>query len=208
MNIKEMALRLALQQAVSEASTASYKRARTEAEPVFAKAYREMGTESLGVWLPGGPKIAKISIKGGKVTYRLHEAELLAFVERHQPSEVEEFIDPVEATRPEVLELIREHRPDILRRRVRPVWHEAKAKEAAENGGYLVDPESGEKVKVADVTVHPPSGEFAFTPDKGKRGEVLAALRDPALAEQAGVADLLSLLGVDDGAAGESGGER
>ncbi|WP_433242668.1 hypothetical protein [Actinomadura nitritigenes] len=196
MDLTEIGLRLAAQKLYAERTQDTYERSRAVAEPLFAEARKKAGAKSLTVELPDGTEIASVAIKGRKVTYRTDDGALLAFVEQHQPNEIEEIIDPVEATRKEVLDLIREHRPDILRRRVRPVWYAARVKEAVENGGYLTDPDSGEKVQVAVVTVGDVTGEFAFTPKRAENAKLLAALQDPEFAEQAGIPELLSELGL------------
>ncbi|GAA4085093.1 hypothetical protein [Actinomadura miaoliensis] len=182
MNIKDTGLRLVVTSALADIANADYKRARAEAEPLLAKAAAEDGIEKLSVRLPGGRKVATVTVKDGPVDIEVFEDVFLEWVATHMPNEVEEFIDPAAATDPDIVELVRQHRPDAVRRRVRPVWREARLKEAKENGGYVTDPATGEQTRIAELTYHEPTGAFILKSDADLREQVITAARNGALA--------------------------
>jgi hypothetical protein len=168
----------------SERSAAEYKAARELAEEALAKAYAEQGVEKCAVTIPGVGKVATVTVKAGAVEVEVDEAALLATVDKHQPDEVEDIVDPQALTDPDLLAWLREHRPDMVTRRVRPVWRAAKVKEAEENDGrILASAETGEEVTVARVIRHEPNGAFQinFTPE----GRYLIEVAEQAAAHQA-----------------------
>ncbi|WP_067470096.1 hypothetical protein [Actinomadura macra] len=162
-SLQEVNRQAVLAKVRSERATAEYKDAREHAENALAKAYTEEGVEKLAVVLPGVGKVAAVTVKQGPVSVDVDEAALLATVETHQPDEVEEIVDQQALADPEVLAWLREQRPDLVTRRVRPVWRAALLKEAEKNGGRILVKKTGEEVTVATVTRSDPTGAFVIT---------------------------------------------
>jgi hypothetical protein len=84
---------------------------------------------------------------------------------------------------PRVLDLLRGELPEFVSSRVRPSALKAYVKEAAkvaENSprGWLLDPESGERLQLVTETQEPPTGAFAFNGSEtaDRRRAVMAAL--------------------------------
>lgn len=162
-SLQEIGRRTVAAKVRSERADAEYKDARVQAEAALAKAYAKDGIEKIGVRLPGVGKVAAVTVKAGAVQVDVDEAALLAVVEKHQPDEVEEVADPSALGDPEVVAWLREHRPELVTRRVRQVWRAALVKEAEKNSGRILVKETGELVEVATVTRHDPTGAFAIT---------------------------------------------
>lgn len=177
MNIKDISLRLALSKARSEEAVTDYTQAREETERALLKAVAETGTDRLSVKLPDGTKIGSITVKQGPVNVTVDEDALLAWVQEVTPSEIEVYADPAVLYDLEVLAWLREHRPESVKQRIRPVWRAAKIKEATENKGCIVNRLTGEETKVAEVVEHPPTGAFQFKPTDDGLAAVLAAHR-------------------------------
>ncbi|WP_304455940.1 hypothetical protein [Nocardiopsis sp. YSL2] len=128
-------------------------------------------------WTISGPR--------RKVTW--HTEALVDLVERTAPAELVEEIDPAALEDADLLDVIRETRPDLLRRSVRKAFIK-KLDEALSDDGHLTDHSTGEVVKVADVDHTPVTGAFTFTP--GDRAEE-AVLEAWHRGELAGVASPL-----------------
>lgn len=203
-SLQEIGRRTVAAKVRSERAAAEYKDAREHAEATLAKAYAKEGVEKVAVMLPGGGKVAAITVKQGAVSVDVDEAALLAVVEKHQPDEVEEIADPPALADPEVLAWLREHRPELVTRRVRQVWRSALVKEAEKNGGRILVKETGELVEVAKVTRSAPTGAFAITfEDDGRflveQADAPAVEADELerLREDAEILNALRLAGVD-----------
>jgi len=162
MNLNDITRRVVLAKVNTEQAAAEYKDAREIAEHALAKAYTEQGIERCAVQFPGVGKVATVTVKQGAVQVDVDEAALLAVVAEHQPDEIEEVVDQAALADPEVLAWLREHRPELVGRRVRPVWRAAKVREAEENDGRILIPATGEEVTVAKVVRHAPTGAFAI----------------------------------------------
>ena len=114
------------------------------------------------VTIPGLGKVATVTLKTPSAVVEADEEALLATVEKHQPDEVEEIVDPEILEDPGLLEWLRENRPDAITRRVRQTWRTALLREAQSNGGSITL-ETGEKIKIADVATREPTGAFQLT---------------------------------------------
>ncbi|TDD68581.1 hypothetical protein [Actinomadura rubrisoli] len=168
MSLHDINRRAILAKVRAERAAAEEKDARKLTEKALADAYAENGVEKCAVSLPGVGKVATVTLKAGAVETQVDEDALLATVEEHQPDEVEDVADLQVLADPEVLAWLREHRPDLVTRRVRPVWRAAKVKEAEANGGrILANAKTGEEVTIAKVVQHDPTGAFQinFVPD-------------------------------------------
>lgn len=174
MNLADISLRVAALAAVSDYVADEYAKARKEAEA----AYQANGIKSLSVSLPGGEWLADITVKKPGQTVKVNEDDLMAWVEKHTPTEVEEYLDSAALLDQELIEWAREHRDDLLRRRIRQVWRSELQKMVTGNGGYVIDSTTGDSTKVAEVTTSKPTGAFALSADadKSRRDRVMAAL--------------------------------
>jgi hypothetical protein len=106
----------------------------------------------------------------------VNEDELILHVALTDPAKIEEYV-PDRALRDErVLKLLRDLLPDLVARRITPVHRARLQKELEENDGYVADPSTGEKVKVATVTPLQASGKFRYNPDDQAAIRIAAAL--------------------------------
>ncbi|MFE9099917.1 hypothetical protein [Actinomadura geliboluensis] len=162
----------------SEQAADAYDSRRKQVEAALLAAREQTGLVSAEVTLPGLGVVASVTLKKGTTQVDADEDALLATVEKHQPNEVEETIDPEVLEDPEVIAWLREHRPAAITRRVRPAWRNALLGKAKANGGYITT-DTGDKVKIADVTRHDPTGAFQLTladTDRAELAEAIAAL--------------------------------
>lgn len=157
----EHALRVTVLEALKDAVTKEYERARAAAEPAFA-VIRRKGKPQQEVLLPSGEKIGLISIKAGEKTCAPDEDALLAFTREYLPDEVEPFIDPAALKDPDIASYIKAFHPHFAIERVSGPARKVLLDQAAKAAGYVVAPD-GEKAKVAEVTTHNPSGAFSLT---------------------------------------------
>jgi hypothetical protein len=171
---RDHALRVAVLDVLGKEIATAYKGARGEAEEVFGPA-RADGQSQQKVMLPDGTEIGLISIKAGAKQVDIAEADLEAWVEEHLPGGFEEYVNERAANSLEVLDVLKAVFPDLVKRRIRPATREALLKKITENGGYLIDEDTGDKTKVADVTEGKPSGAFSYRPAKDARDQVIAA---------------------------------
>ena len=86
----------------------------------------------------------------------------MAWCREHLPGAIEEYIDPSALGSADVIAAVRDKAPSAVRERVRPGTADELLKEIVKSGGWLVDKETSEKVKVAEVTRNLPTGAFAF----------------------------------------------
>jgi hypothetical protein len=180
MNLAQHSLRVATLAALGELVKKEYEAARKEAEA----AYRANGIKKLAIALPDEGPIGEITVKQPGPTVRMDDDLLLEWVQKHTPDEVEEYLDSSVLLDQEAIEWAREHRDDLLRKRVRAVWRTELVKMATGNGGFVIDTQTGDSTKVAEVTPNKPTGAFALSADKhGERAaRLLAALRAGELA--------------------------
>ncbi len=178
MNAREHALRVAALEALKEAVTAEYERARQEAEPVFAAKYAEEGNDRQAVLLPSGEKVGQLTIKAPVPSVEMTGGPdgLLEWCGEHFPAAVEEYIDPAKVSSGDVIAAVRDKLPDCILTRVRPATAKALTEEIVKGKGLLADRRSGEAEPVATVTPGQPTGAFAFTgANSGERRQRLMA---------------------------------
>lgn len=146
-------------------------KARAEAEKVFKEMRTEHGAKSLAVPLPDGTEIGTIAIKAGKKTVTWDMGAVVELARAVAPGEIVEVIDPAVLDDPEIRALIKQAKPDAVSETVRDSY----LKRLKPDGdGQVITPD-GELVKVAEVTVAPVSGEFAYTPVDGAKEAMIAA---------------------------------
>lgn len=162
MNLLSLNQHLVRDKIRSERAADAYESRRKEVEAALLKAYREIGLVQAAVTIPGLGKVANVTLKQASAVVVADEDALLATVETNQPTEVEEIVDPKILDDPDLLEWLRKNRPDAITRRVRPNWRTALLREAQSNGGNITL-ETGEKIKIAEVTPREPTGAFQLT---------------------------------------------
>lgn len=183
MNVQEHGRQVAKLKALLNLITAEYNDARAGA----AAAYAASRIGSLTVVLPDGTEVGSVTVKAVGVVVIPEDAVLLEWAKVHTPSEVEEFLDDKALTDEELLGWAREHRDDLIRERIRPVWHAELIKKAAKNGGHAVDPITGAAHKFAEVRHQPVTGEFVYTPKRIADEAILSAVTDELAALKAGL---------------------
>jgi hypothetical protein len=155
--------------------------ARLAAQEKFKQLRTDLGVKSLEVRL-GDEVIGSVSIKGAGRTVAWDETALSDLVERTAPVELEESIDPAALEDTELLALLKEARPDLIRRTVTPAFRK-KLDEVLADDGTLTDHTTGEIVKVAEITHRRVTGDFSFTPGAHAEEAVLEAWHAGTLAD-------------------------
>lgn len=200
MNPQEAALRVAVLDAIVAEAEAELERTRAEAKGVFKSAIDSTGFRAaagalqVDIPLPDGRLIGRLSVKAGakRTDKTTDEIGLHEWVAERNPGGLEEYVTAAALADPRVLDLLREHCPDLLSSRVRAGTRTAYLAEAAKTAegkpkGVLVDPASGERLVLVteETTQDPPTGEFAFigAETKERRAAVMEALAagDPAV---------------------------
>lgn len=177
MNLAEHTLRVAVLSVRRSQVMAERDAAAAEAQQDYKRA-RQAGISQLKPQLPGGVDAGTLSIKKGLTVVTFDEAALLQVVEESTPEHVEEFIDPAALRDKRVLDLIREHLPELAGRRVTSERRSDLAEEVKSTGGKLLSLASGAMVQVATVETLDPTGEFSYTPGKPAAAAILAALKE------------------------------
>ncbi|MFE6304971.1 hypothetical protein [Nocardiopsis sp. NPDC057823] len=166
--------RVAALKVLADRVTAEYEEARADAEPHFKALSEEMGVKSMDVRMPSGESAGTVTIRSSRRKIAWNEDALLDLVERVSPQEIDEEIDPAALEDRDLLELLREARPDLVRRTVKPATRKAFA-ELVSDEGTLIDRTSGEVVTVATVEYTPVTGAFTYAPNTRAQEAVLEA---------------------------------
>jgi hypothetical protein len=167
-----------------------YKAVQAEAAPDFAAA-RNRGITQQRVILPGGADAGLFSFYSGGKSIEVDEDELMLHVALTDPAEIEDYVTDVALRDKRVLDLLAEHLPEFVGRRVTPEHRSRLQKELEDHDGYVMDL-NGEKVRVATVTPLSASGKFRYNPDKQAAIRIAAAVdaglltRDGQLVQPAG----------------------
>jgi hypothetical protein len=161
---REHALRVAALEALVEAAKKEYAAARAEAEEAFKKV-RADGQPQQRVLLPDGEDVGLISIKDGGYSVDMPEERLLAWCREHNPGAVEEYVDPSAWFSADVIAVVKDKFPGLIRERVRPGTVDELVAQVIDTKGYLTA--DGEKFKVAEVTRNLPNGSFQFAGGAG-----------------------------------------
>jgi hypothetical protein len=175
----QVALSLAALEDSADQAKAKYTQGRTAAEEVFAIA-RRYGTPQVEAVLPDGTKLGLISIEKGAKVVQANNDDLLFLVATTQPSEIEDYIVPGALHDERVLEVLRQHLPDVVNRRIRPAYRQQLQTEMDERDGWVVNQKTGDLVQVGTVTHYEPTGKFSYRKDRKK----VQALRDAVAAGQ------------------------
>lgn len=165
-SLRDLALRVALTDAVADVAAVAKQRARDEAAAAFAAARRD-GQEQQKALLPDGAQVGLLSLKAGAKEVIYPEDGLLDWVSEHCPGEVEHYVDPAAWGDAELIDMVATVFPELVKTRVRESARKKLVKEMADNDGFLADKEGGEKTRVGVVTEHDPTGDFAYRPGPG-----------------------------------------
>ncbi|WP_304455907.1 hypothetical protein [Nocardiopsis sp. YSL2] len=166
--------RVAALRVLKDRVTVEYDGARAEAEQHFKELRNSMGVKSLDVLMPAGESAGSLNISGPRRKVTWHTEALVDLVDRTAPAELDEEIDPAALEDRDLLALLKEARPDLIRRSVKKAFVK-KLDEVLSDDGTLTDHTTGEIVKVADVDYTPVTGAFSFTPGPRAEEAVLEA---------------------------------
>lgn len=188
--LEQHALRLAILAADVAKAESELEAAKQAAASDFAAA-RSRGTTQQRPVLPGGLEVGLFSLFAGGKTVAVDEDELMLHVALTDPAEIEDYVPEAALRDKRVLDLIREHCPEYLARRITAAHRAVLEKELGQNGGCVHDA-NGELVKVATITQLPPTGKFQYKPDPQAAVRISQALaagtltRDGRVVEPAG----------------------
>lgn len=158
---RDHALKVAVLEALEWVVAQQYAQARGEAEPVFA-AVRADGAAQQEVLLPDGTRIGLVSIKAGATDTVTDEEALLAWVQEHAPESAEEYIEPWAVDSLEVIAAVKAACPGVVKTRIRASARKKYREEIIKTGGWVTDPETGEKAEVAITDRRDPTGAFTL----------------------------------------------
>lgn len=146
----------------------AYEQVKTTAAVAFAQ-MRRRGIPNQEIRLPGGEKVAVISIEQGGTTMTVDTDLLTLLAAGNNPADFEDYVEVRAFTDRRVIRLIAEHFPELVGRRLSDRALADYRLEAEENGGQVLNRKTGEREPVAEITRHEPTGKFAvrFTP-KGR----------------------------------------
>lgn len=140
---------------------------------------KEQGFPHQKITLPdGGPPVGMLLFNGGTEHVDVDPAALLAYVKANEhPRCLEEVVDRSALTDPEVIALLKEHKPGLVTQRVRPGTADRLIKEAKANRGRIFHPDDqGACTVVGTVTTSPIEGKVTWRPGKEATGRIMAAL--------------------------------
>lgn len=183
----ELTLRVAVLRIRRDQAADLFAAARAEAQRAYAE-LRRNGTKTLTPILPDATEAGTVTIKAGAVHVNWDEAAVFALVGECEPRNIEDWVDPACLSDPRVLDLLRKHLPALVVKRINPARRAELAEECIGSDGKLLNTESGDCVKVAEIVRADPTGEFAYIPGKKGKAAILAALRAGAITEDGRVA--------------------
>lgn len=167
MNLRDHALQVAVLTALTGEVQERLKAARRDATEAF-KAARVNGHKQQAALLPDGDEIGLISIHGGATTATVDdEAALLDWVTEHAPHQLVDEVERGSWDSTEIVALIKEHFPNVVRTVVRHAYRERLIKQMEESGGHVHDPATGEAgPKLGTVHRGTPTGAFTYRPGR------------------------------------------
>lgn len=158
---RDAALKVAVLEALQHVVEEKYEEARQAAEPVFADV-RAGGHPQQEVLLPDGTRIGLVSIKAGVTDTVTDEEALLAWAQEHNPEAVEEYIESWAVDSAAVIAAVKAACPGVVNTRIRASVRKKYREEIVKTGGWVMDPESGEKTEVAITDRRDPTGAFSL----------------------------------------------
>ena len=193
---REHALKVAVIEALGAEVAREDKKARADAAEAFAP-LRNSGQTQQEVLLPSGERIGLLSLKGGGSEIEwMSLAGPVDWARDHDPDAIEEYADPSILTRPDVLAVLKDKFPELVKERVRAQAVAEWEKELRQTGGFLLDKASGETVKAATVIPQRANGSFAFAGGGSpqRRARIMAEWREGRIP-----AAILGPLGIEGG---------
>lgn len=176
MNLEDHTLKVAVLRVRKDVLGGEYDAARAAAEKAYATA-RLAGISQLKPRLPDGREAGRVSIEQGATIVTWDEDALLRVVEESTPEHAEDYVTPAALADKRVLDLVREHLPEYIGRRVKTGRKAELDEEVRRTRGTLLSLATGEKVKVATVDTLDPTGKFSYTPGKEGSAAILDLLR-------------------------------
>lgn len=147
----------------------AYDQVKLAASAAFAQ-MRRRGIPGQEIRLPGGEKVALISIEQGSTSMTVDPDLLTVIAAGNNPGDFEDYVEVRAFTDRRVIRLIAEQFPELVGRRLSDRALADYRLEAEENGGAVLNRKTGEREQVAEIARHEPTGKFAvrFTP-KGRQ---------------------------------------
>jgi hypothetical protein len=181
MNLPALTLKMAVLETRAWELEQRIKEVRMLAEGQYAE-HRKAGFSNVKPTLPNGIEAGTVSINAGTTEVVFTEKVLLDWVRQTDPANVEDYVSPDALTDKRLIDLVREHLPELVAKRVNPKRREEIRSDIADrkNGTYVAE---GEVFKVADVYPHDPTGRFSYRPSKKDRQVILAAIADGTVTE-------------------------
>jgi hypothetical protein len=172
---RQHALKVAVLDTLTSEVSKAYKKARAEAQDVFAEV-RKDGQTQQKVMLPDGTEIGLISIRGASPTVEWEGGGtgLLGWCKANAPHMVESYVLADAFEMADVINLIREHFPNLVKDRIRAASFAELSKQVQETDGYVISDEDGTKTKVATVIRNEPSGAFAYRGAAGAGDRIMS----------------------------------
>jgi hypothetical protein len=138
----------------------AYEQVKTTAAAAFAQ-MRRRGIPNQEIRLPGGEKVAVISIEQGGTSMTVDADLLTLLAAGNNPADFEDYVEVRAFTDRRVINLIAAHFPELVGRRLSDRALADYRQEAGENGGQVLNRKTGEREQVATITRHEPTGKFA-----------------------------------------------
>lgn len=171
-------LRIAALRALADEADEMWKRARAEAEPIFAAAADPDG-EGISQMRPklDGDELGLFTITAGPDGVEVDQAARVRWAKLHEKAAYHWYIDPTVLAMARVADLIRATFPELAEWRIRDKWWADQVKIAAKHGGVVED-RDGNSMRIATVTTSKPTGEFRYVPSDQARSAVIAAWQE------------------------------
>lgn len=183
-----LARRVGIAHTRSLAARDAYEQVKSAAAVAFAQ-MRRRGIPGQEIRLPGGEKVALISIEQGSTTMTVDTDLLTLLAAGNNPADFEDYVEVRAFTDRRVIRLIAEHFPELVGRRLSDRALADYRQEAEENGGQVLNRKTGEREQVAEITRHEPTGKFAVRFTAKGRQLLLDALDSGAVNELGESAD-------------------
>lgn len=173
------ALEVAILDALSDKVGTALKKARAAAEAVFAASGE--GFPQVNVVLPDGRRVGRITVKEtAPKAVPVSTSVLPDWCRDHYLDGLEEYVEQSAWTNTDVIDAVKAKVPGVVKTRLRATAAESLLAESLEADGWLLDKETGDTLKVADITESVITGEFAFTDKTSgpRRAAIVKAWQD------------------------------